>query len=379
MKVAFLMQDTRGVYGAEGATIRLAKGLRGRGVDARAWLLVEGRLGGEGESALAAALAAAGVPARGFEVAGRASRETAAEIARAAGEEGVGVVHSTGYKADVHAAWARRLGGRFGLVATVHGWLFRRWAWRERVYRAVDVAALRRFDRVVALSGFYEGMLRRAGFEPWRLARIPTGIDADSVATREEGAALWRDGGAPFTFGTLGRLSEEKDQALMIRAAGRLARRLGGSPRAWRAVVAGEGPLREKLERLAEKEGVADRVEFAGRVESREFFKRVHALVQPSRIENMPLSILEAMAWGRPVVATAVGGMPELVEDGRTGVLVPRGDAGGLAAALESLMGGGGRAREMGAAGRERLEREFGEEEMLRAHAGMYGAVEKKS
>jgi glycosyltransferase involved in cell wall biosynthesis len=344
-------------------------------VDARAWLLVEGRLGGEGESMLARALEVAGVPVRGFAVAGRASRETAAEIARAAGVEGVGVVHSTGYKADVHAAWARGLGGRFGLVATVHGWLFRRWAWKERFYRAVDVAALKRFDRVVALSGFYERVLRREGFEPWRLARIPTGVEADSVATREEGEALWRDEGAPFTFGTLGRLSEEKDQALLVRAAGRLARRLGGSPRAWRAVVAGDGPLRVRLERLAEREGVADRVEFVGRVESRDFFRRVHALVQPSRIENMPVSILEAMAWGRPVVATAVGGVPELVEDGRTGVLVKRGDAAGLAAALEGLLGGKGRARELGVAGREKLEREFREEEMLRAHEGMYRAL----
>ena len=172
-------------------------------------------------------------------------------MARVAEEEGVGVVHTTGYKADVHAAWARGLGGRFGLVATVHGWLFRRWAWKERFYRAVDVAALKRFDRVVALSGFYEGVLRQAGFDPMQLARIPTGVEADSVATREEGAALWRDEGAPFTFGTLGRLSEEKDQALLVKAAGRLARRLGRSPRAWRVVVAGDGPLRERLERLA--------------------------------------------------------------------------------------------------------------------------------
>jgi len=140
-------------------------------------------------------------------------------------------------------------------------------------------------------------------------------------------------------------------------------------------LVAGDGPLRGRLERLAEKSGVADRVEFAGRIESRDFFRRVHALVQPSRIENMPLSVLEAMAWGRPVLATAVGGVPELVEDGATGTLVKRGDAAGLAAAMAAALASPGRAREMGAAGRARLERDHGEAEMLRAHEGMYRAV----
>ncbi|MBR6022402.1 MAG: glycosyltransferase family 4 protein [Kiritimatiellae bacterium] len=375
MKVAFVMQDTRGVYGAEAATVRLIRGLRARGVDARAWLLEESRLEGEGPSPLAAVLGAVG-PTREFAVAGRASRDTAAALARAAAAEGVGVLHSTGYKADVHAAWARGLGGRFGLVATVHGWLFRRWAWKERFYRAVDVAALRRFDRVVALSAYYEGLLRRDGFDPLRLARIPTGLDGESVAGESEREALWADGGVPFTFGALGRLSEEKDQALLVRAAGRLARRTGAAPRSWRVLVAGEGPLRERLENLAAKEGVSDRVEFAGRMESGSFFRRVHALVQPSRIENMPMSILEAMAWGRPVVATSVGGMPELVEDGRTGALVGRGDAAGLEAVMAGLVGAPERARAWGAAGREKLEREFNEEEMLRAHEGLYRTLE---
>ena len=201
MKVSFLMQDTRGLYGAEMATLRLIRALRARGVDARAWLLVEDRLANGTPSPLAAALAAVG-PVRGFTVGGRLSSSAAAAVARAAAEEGIGVVHSTGYKADVHAIWARqKSGGAFAVVATVHGWLGRKWAWKERFYGAVDLWALRRCDRVVALSGFYERVLRRHGLEPWRLTRIPTGLDAESVAGAAGGEALWEDSGVPFEPG----------------------------------------------------------------------------------------------------------------------------------------------------------------------------------
>lgn len=377
MKVALLMQDTRGMYGAEGATVRLARGLAAAGVEVEAWLMEETRLEGNGaESDLAAAFRRGGIEVVGIETDGRFSRRAAEGIRRAAEERGAEVVHSTGYKADVHAAWASEGGKRFPIVSTVHGWLFRRWAWKERLYRRVNVAALRRFQRVIVLSRFYEGVLRRDGLDPLQLARIPTGLDAGEVG--EERERLWEDEGAPFTFGLLGRLSEEKDQRTALAAGAALARATAESPRAWRILVAGDGPLRGRLERQARGGWLAGRVEFAGRMDSREFFRRTHALIQCSRVENQPMSILEAMAWGRPVLATAAGGMPEWVEDGTTGTLSAVGDAKGLAAAMRRLMADRGLARSMGAAGREKLLREGNPRETIRGHVGVYEAVRRR-
>ena len=374
MKVALLMQDTRGMYGAEGATVRLAKGLSVAGVEVEAWLMEETRLaGGGGESELAAAFRRAGVEVVGLETAGRVSRGAVEGIRRAVEERGAEVVHSTGYKADVHAAWAAEGGRRFPIVSTVHGWLFRRWAWKERFFRWVNVAALRRFQRVIVLSRFYEELLRKDGLDPLQLARIPTGLDAGEVG--EERERLWQDEGAPFTFGLLGRLSEEKDQRTALAAGEALARATAESPRAWRILVAGDGPLRKRLERQAGRGWLEGRVEFAGRMDSRAFFRRTHALIQCSRVENQPMSILEAMAWGRPVLATAAGGMPEWVEDGKTGTLTRVGDAKGLAAAMRRVLADRGEARAMGAAGREKLIREGNPRETIRGHIGVYEAV----
>ena len=90
------------------------------------------------------------------------------------------------------------------------------------------------------------------------------------------------------------------------------------------------------------------------------------------------MSILEAMAWGRPVLATAAGGMPEWVEDGTTGALTTVGDAKGLAAAMRRLMADRGLARAMGAAGREKLIREGNPAETIRGHIGVYEAVRRR-
>ena len=136
--------------------------------------------------------------------------------------------------------------------------------------------------------------------------------------------------------------------------------------------------MRERLERRSERGWLAGRVELAGRMDSRAFFRRTHALIQCSRVENQPMSILEAMAWGRPVLATAAGGMPEWVEDGKTGTLTRVGDAKGLAAAMRRMLIDRVTARAMGAAGLEKLRREGNPKETIRGHIGVYEAVRKR-
>lgn len=371
MKVVFLLQDTRSLYGAEQAMVRLVEGLAAAGVAVRVLLLCETRLGG-GASPLAAAFRRR-VPVEEIPVAGRFSRAAIARIRECMARERADVLHSTGYKADWHAVLAAKQGTLFPVVSTVHGWLFR-WNLKELVFQALNLRALRRFSRVIVLCGFYERYLRRHGLTPLQLAQIPTGVRADDLAPRAEACRLWEANGEIFTFGLLGRLSSEKNHAMLLRAAVRLARDLGTSPRSWRILIAGDGPLRGKLEARIARLGLADRVELAGWMESPEFFRRAHVLVQCSRVENQPLSVMEAMAWMRPVLATRVGGLPELVVDGETGRLVRNGGARALAAAMKEYLAAPEKARADGLRARERLEVDFPFDRMVRDHLGLYEA-----
>ena len=371
MKVVFLMQDTRSWYGAEQATVRLVAGLAAAGAEVRVLLLQEARLGAA-PSPLAEALRQA-VPVTDVPVAGRFSRRAVAQIRDFMAAERADVLHATGYKADWHAMLASRNARLFPVIATVHGWLFR-WNLKERLYQALDLRALRRFSRVIVLCDFYERYLRRHGLSPLQIARIPTGVEAGRIVAPAEAGRLWGNPGEVFTFGLLGRLSAEKNHDLVLRAAVRLAKHLNTSPRPWRILIAGGGPRREWLRRRIARLGLADRVELAGWLPAPEFFRRVHVLVQCSRVENQPLSVLEAMAWMRPVIATRAGGLPELVRDGETGWLVPRSGVRALAAVMRACLVAPEAAEAAGRRGREVLERDYAFDRMVQEHLELYRA-----
>lgn len=372
MKVVFLLQDSRSLYGAEQATLRLVSGLKSAGADVRAILMEELRLR-NAQSPLADSLRAlvdvdvVPLRKRWSPALVRRIRETMASSPHA-------ILHSTGYKADCHAAAASNRGSAFPLVATVHGWLFRR-NLKERLFQELDVRALRTFSRVVVLSRFYESYLRRRGFHPLQLARIPAGFDPGEWIERPVAQSLWSQTNAPFVFGALGRLSQEKNHALLLRAAAVLAKELDTSPRPWSIRIAGDGPLLPSLRRLARRLDVEDRVEWLGWSDSNRFFRSVHVLVQPSRVENQPQSVMEAMAWLRPVLATRSGGLPELVSHGETGWLVPDRDARAMARAMKDCLVSPERARAAGERGRDVLERNFPFAQMVDDHLGLYDAL----
>jgi glycosyltransferase involved in cell wall biosynthesis len=132
-----------------------------------------------------------------------------------------------------------------------------------------------------------------------------------------------------------------------------------------RAVIIGDGPERARLARLAEGHGLKDQVEFSGRVDPVwPALERLDVYVTTSEYEGIPISVLEAMAAGLPVVATAVGGLPEVVEEGVTGFLVKRerdraATAESLAARMAQLLLDCGLRRRMGEGGRSRVEQFF--------------------
>ena len=364
MRILLLLQDTGKVYGAERATIDLAAGLQAAGDDPLLLLIHETRLGPDARG-LRDAIAARGLPHRSVPVDGRFSRALVAGIRAAVREAGADVLHTTGYKADLHGGWAAGWGRRFPFVSTVHGWLFRP-DLKEQFYGWLNVQALRRADRVVALSRHYEQLLLDRGVSRERLARIPSGLDPASCPT-----GPWPAEGAPYTIGIAGRLSEEKNHALFLRAA-RCALDAGARIR---FLIAGDGPLEQELRGRIAAAGLGAAVELAGFLPREAFLSRVDAVALCSRIENLPYSILEAMAWSRPVLATRVGGLPDLVDDGVTGLLVPPDEEQALADAMRRLASDPAASRRLGAAGRAKLEREFSPAAQIGAHRALYAAA----
>ncbi len=163
----------------------------------------------------------------------------------------------------------------------------------------------------------------------------------------------------------MARLDKQKDHASLLEAA-RLV------PDAV-FVLVGDGPLREELEDRATRLGVEERVLFLGwREDIPEVLACADLFVLPSLYEGLPLALLEAMAAGLPIVATAIGGTSEAVVDGVTGLLVPPGEPRSLAAAIRRALDDEGLARRLGAASRERVRREFSAAAMARRTVSIY-------
>ncbi len=294
-------------------------------------------------------------------------------LARAVRERGVEVLHGHQYTPFFYAALARVLrGGRVRLILTEHG---RHYPDVVRpLRRAVNRLVLDRLaDEVNACCAFSaEALARVDGFSAGRVRVIENGIDLERYGNAADRAALRRglglDSDRRYVV-AVARFHPVKDHATLLRGFARAATTRPGVE----LLLAGDGPLRGDLERLAGGLGVAGRVRFLG------VRKDVPALLQAADLfaltsvsEAASLTLLEAMASRRAVVVTNVGGNPEIVRDGVEGLLVPRGDADAVAAAVGGLLDDPDRAAAMGAAGRARVEERYHLRQTVDAYHTLY-------
>jgi glycosyltransferase involved in cell wall biosynthesis len=217
--------------------------------------------------------------------------------------------------------------------------------------------------RVIAVSRKIAGVLGADGLPADRIRVVYEGVP-DRPALPGGREALLEMGvpaGCPVV-GNVAALTDHKDHATLIEAAARVRQRL---PEA-RFVCVGEGELRPRLQALCRERGLLDRWIFAGfRHDLDRLIPAFTVFCLSSHMEGLGTSLLDAMAFGRPVVATAAGGIPEAVEDGVTGRVVPIRDPAALAAALAETLGDPARARAMGDAGRRRFEERFTADRMV--------------
>jgi len=205
-----------------------------------------------------------------------------------------------------------------------------------------------------------------------KMVLIPNGVRDEALEVTADAAAKRRElglaAGTPIV-GAVSRLAWKKGITHLLDAVPHV---LESVPEA-RVVLAGDGPLRQELEAQAAALGVRERVIFLGsRPDTIEVMSAFDVFALPSVVEGMSNALLEAMAAGRPVVATDVGGNPEVVVDGETGLLVPPGDSVPLAAALVKLLQAPELAAEMGAAGRRRVVDRYRLEVMTRRIEDLY-------
>jgi 2-deoxystreptamine N-acetyl-D-glucosaminyltransferase/2-deoxystreptamine glucosyltransferase len=196
----------------------------------------------------------------------------------------------------------------------------------------VERGALRRADAVVVLTGRTAAAVREDGVPADRVSTIPSGFDP-SLFTGDAGD-VFPAVGRP-RIGYVGRLAPQKSPGTLVEAFGRMREEAA-------LVVVGDGPDRALVHRLATTSPAVDRITLAGFVEHGRVpavLASLDVLVLPSAYEEMGSVLTEAMAAGLPVVASDVGGIPEVVRHGETGLLVPPGDVGALAAALDLLAG----------------------------------------
>jgi glycosyltransferase involved in cell wall biosynthesis len=234
---------------------------------------------------------------------------------------------------------------------------------RRAVVRFLDNATARLCSAIVAVSEDTRRALERQGY-PRRIDVVHNGVDLPADAPNGAGEGIVE----------VARLAPVKGQRELIEALARLDTDV-------RVTLVGRdieraGAYERELRELAERLGVADRVEFAGyRDDARDLMGRAAVVVLPSWTEGLPMTLLEAMARRRAVVATPVGGTPEVVADGETGVLVPPRDATALAAALRELLRDPERRAALGAAGRARVESAFSRERMVERVLEVYDAL----
>ena len=272
-------------------------------------------------------------------------RDTIRDIQALIGSAEILFVH--GYKAGLLGRVAARRVG-IPVVGVSRGWTGE--TWKVKIYERLDRWNLKRLDHVVCVSQGQAAKVRRVGVRADRMSVVHNSARLGDFSPQSRGS---RTG---MTVLAAGRLSPEKGFQLLPAVAERLAQ----SCPAVRFLMAGDGDLRESIEADAKKRGIADRIEFLGfRNDIDRLMSEADVLLLPSYTEGLPNVVLEAAAAGIPSVATRVGGTPEAIIDGETGILVPSGDVAVMADSLALLAQDESLRNRMGLAARENMELNF--------------------
>jgi len=299
-----------------------------------------------------------------------------AEILR---EKRIDILHCHKHKPTIYGTLASIIAGRIPVISHVHG-LSRT---RSLTRRAANWAILKSVQRIIAVSESVRRDVIQTNWhiDPSKVVTVKNCIDLQRIdmmrISRQEARQRIGLSGDEIVFGTVGRLALTKGQSYLIEAFAQVKESL----RASRLVVMGKGPLLHELQKKAEDLGVLPWILFTGyRNDVFELLKGFDVFVLPSLAEGLSIALLEAMAMRLPVIASHVGGIPEVFGECRCGRLVQPKNASALAAAmLEIGSADDDLKRKMGEEGRQRVEEEFTTDVMIRKLTEIYESVLKYS
>lgn len=291
-------------------------------------------------------------------------------------QQQIDIVHTHRYKESVLGTIAAKWARVPTVIRTIHGVNEGLTGWpgaKMRLYEAADRIVLSWFaDRIVAVSKRLEETLRTSGHPAGSVSHLHNGVDLGKVKASRASDEVRRELGIDpdaLIVGTVGRLAPIKGHAWFLRAARRIVEQTPGAT----FVVVGGGPLEAELAATAAQLGIAANCRFVGsRPDVYDLIAAMDIFVLPSLDEGIPMAILEAMALEKPIVATEVGGLPEIIEDGATGLLVRPRDDRALAETCIALAQNRERAQQLGAAARRAVEEQFSHESTGRALLDVY-------
>lgn len=289
------------------------------------------------------------------------------ELARLLKRERVAVLQTHGARANVYGRLAGRIAGVHYIVSTVHNAIsdyevspLKRWVYKS-ILRMTEPLA----DRTICVSeAIRQAVVADCPGAAAKTVTIYNGVDPASFTQRGRDRIRreWCTGPGPVLL-TVARLTAQKGHRYLLDALPALLKEWPGVC----CLFVGDGEGREALRALAREQDVEHACRFVGATDAvTEFYAAADVVVLPSLSEGFPFVVLEALAMARPVVATAVNGVPEIIEDGMTGRLVPARNAPALAAAIGQVLRNRETAARMGEAGRARVAAKFTAERMVR-------------
>jgi glycosyltransferase involved in cell wall biosynthesis len=361
MKILHLV-SSGGYYGKESVILNLCSALEKRGCTAEVGAFLNSVAPND---ELVVRAHRQNLLAGTFACRGRLDPRTVGAICGYIREQNIDLVHTHDYKADLYGYLAAKWTGR-PLFATCHLWFTTDLS--SRIYGGLDRMVLKHFDGVIAVSPPIGDTLRRSRVPERKVAVIANGIDFSSLSKVEDDSSS-REFGPGLTIGIVGRLTRQKGHAFLFAAARGI---LGKFPAA-RFVVVGEGPDRKQLETMTQELGIAGSVQFAGyRDDMDRVYRGLDLMVMPSLDEGLPMTLLEAMAAKRAVIATSVGAVPEVIEHGRSGWLVHPGDEGELQQAVTTLLQDGSLRQRIGEHARQSVVARFSSDLMAQNYLDFY-------
>lgn len=350
--------------GAKTHIYALMKGLAGK-VDAKIICFIRDRFYEEGVEKK--------IPIEVVEQKSRFDMSVMKVISKKAKDEKVDILHCHGARANFNALFFK---GDIPKVTTIHSdYLldFKDSFLKNLIFKNLNVYALKKFPYYISVTENFKRMLVERGFPEDRIYVIYNGIDLERPETMVSKEAFLARYGIPndgrLLFGIAARLDGVKDHETLLKAIRLGKEDLHGT----RFLLAGTGNEEERLKTLVKEWGLSDLVSFLGQVSDPfSLFNAIDVNLLTSVSESFPYAILEGAKLKRPVIATAVGGIPEMIRDGSEGWLFQPGDAEGLSKILREVTRAPNRIKERGEAAYRRVKERFTVEAMAERHVDIY-------